>query len=523
MTSRAQTALIYAIFIALGGFVFGYDASVISGVVGYVAVDFSLSDSQMGMIVAIPTMTAIFAALTVTPLADMMGRKKTMLMLAFLYLLSAVYSAFAPDYLSLVIARGIGGYAFGSLMLAPIYIAETSPAGQRGLMVSVNQLNIVLGLSAAYFVNYYIQGLSTVEGGSWASAFGVEDAPWRMMLFVEAIPAALWFLLMFTVPESPRWLMASNRESDARAVLAKIIIFDQIEAVVSDMKASVNQSSHRLADSFKGLLSSKMHFILLIGILLAVVQQATGINAIFFYAPTIFEQSGVGSDAAFMQAILVGVINVVFTVVAMVLIDKLGRKPLLMIGLTGVVLSLMTTAYGFSKATFELSPAHASEIAQTTNNPAVTTLAGQKFTSDVAFKQAAKAILGQDDMRKVQADMLNKAININATLVLFGVLAFVASFAVSLGPVMWVMLSEIFPNNVRALAMGFVFVCNSGTSFAVQYFFPMGLSQLGAAGVFVIFGLFALVGLVLVGRFLPETKGKSLEELEDILVNNRVR
>ncbi|WND03571.1 sugar porter family MFS transporter [Temperatibacter marinus] len=520
MTTWARTALLYAIFVSLGGFVFGYDASVIAGVVGFVKQEFALNDYQLGLVVSAPTFTATLAALTVTPLADRFGRKNILMMLAFLYLLSAIYSAFAPDYINLVIARMIGGYAFGSLMLAPVFIAETSPSDKRGLMVSVNQLNIVVGLSAAYFVNYFLLNAAD-SGEAWASALYIDSHTWRVMLFIESIPAALWFLLLFLIPESPRWLVKKGREQQAKSVLHKIVDPARIETSYQRIVDNLQDTQESLKDNLKGLFASKMRFILLIGVLLAVVQQATGINAVFFYAPTIFEQSGVGTDAAFIQAVYVGLINVVFTVIAMLLIDRLGRKPLMVIGLAGVMISLLTTAYGFSKATFTLEQEDVLALSDRHQIPAIYTLTGKKFDSDVTFKEAVIAVIGDDKMRSTESDIMNRAITINAQLVLIGILGFVASFAISLGPVMWVMLSEIFPNNLRAVAMAFTGVFNSGTSFLVQFLFPKGLSTFGAATMFSVYGAFAILGLLLVIKYLPETKGKSLEELEDALVNNR--
>lgn len=515
----SASALRCAIFVALGGFVFGYDASVIAGVVGFVSREFGLNEFQEGLVVSAPTLATIFA-LTVSPLADIFGRKKVLQLLAALFVISAIYSAFAPDYVSLVVARAIGGYAFGCLMLAPIYIAEIAPPERRGLMVSVNQFNIVLGLSAAYFVNYYILQWSTLDA-SWVSALYLDTHTWRVMLLIEALPALVWFLLLMTVPESPRWLVMKNRIEDAKQTLARLVSASKIEDSIASIRESLSSDGRSMMDNIRGLFARKMTFILLIGVLLAVIQQATGINAIFFYAPTIFEQSGVGTNAAFEQAVWVGFINVVFTIVAMLLIDRVGRKPLLVVGLIGVALSLLTTAYGFKQATFQLTQQDVVELTADYKLDGLAPLADKSFDHDVTFKEAVKATMTEAQFKDVSSDIMNRAININATLVLVGVLGFVASFAISLGPVMWVMLSEIFPNSLRAVAMAFTGLFNSGTSFLVQLLFPMGLSSFGAAAMFGIYGSFAVFGLILVVKYLPETKGRSLEELEAELVNNR--
>lgn len=210
MRQTDRKALAYAAVIALGGFLFGFDAVVISGVVGFITPEFGLDDWQVGLVVGAPTLAAILAALTVGPAADALGRKKVMLALAFLYALSATASAFAPDVATLIAARFIGGLAFGTLMLAPIYIAELSPARLRGRMVSVNQLNIVIGFSAAYFANYYLLQASQ-SGESWVQAIALDRFTWRWMLGIEALPAVAYLVCMLFVPESPRWLLPETR------------------------------------------------------------------------------------------------------------------------------------------------------------------------------------------------------------------------------------------------------------------------------------------------------------------------
>lgn len=256
-----------------------------------------------------------------------------------------------------------------------------------------------------------------------------------------------------------------------------------------------------------------------IGVVLAVLQQITGINAVFFYAPMIFEQSGIGTDASFMQAILVGLTNLVFTIVAMLLIDKLGRKPLLVIGMSGITLMMMLLAWGFHSATYELS----SEDIQAMEIPAETravagSLAGVPFASDVAFKRALAETLGTETAVEFESAFITAAIDINPTLILFGILGFVASFAISIGPVMWVMFSELFPLRVRGLAISFAGFINSGVSFSVQLVFPWELAVLGNSITFLIYGVFAAIGLVFIWRMVPETKNKTLEELEQQLV-----
>jgi MFS family permease len=255
-----------------------------------------------------------------------------------------------------------------------------------------------------------------------------------------------------------------------------------------------------------------------IGIGIAIVQQMVGINCVFFYAPMIFEQSGIGTDASFIQAILVGLINVVFTIVAMSLIDKLGRKPLLVIGVSGIALSMFVLAYSFNAATYTLTDASVAKLPTEINADQLSSLKNKTFETDTEFKDAVAKTIGADIATKYESELITASITMNSTLILFSILGFVASFAISLGPVMWVLFSELFPNRIRGVAISFVGFVNSAVSFLVQLVFPWELANLGTTLTFLLFGLFAFLGLLLIIKLLPETKGKSLEELEAILV-----
>ena len=530
-TTRTTTLRVFRIAptVSLGGFLFGFAATVISGVVGFVTREFSLEAWQQGLVVGAPTLAAVLASLTVGPLADMVGRKRVLQLLALVYALSAALSAFAPTFWTLVFARGLGGYAFGSLMLAPIYIAEISPAKQRGFMVSVNQLNIVVGFSAAYFANYAILQISE-SGAAWVAQLGLDSETWRFMLGLELLPAVLFLLLLTRVPESPRWLMTQGREDEARSVLAGWLEAEKLDGAIKDIRDSLEETVDESkagepesgVKAFKSkaaaLLRPELRFALLIGLIVAVAQQITGVNAVYFYAPSIFEQSGVGTNAAFAQAIWVGLTNVVFTLVAMALIDRLGRKPLMMIGLAGVLVSMSVAALGFHQATYQLEENDLTELVELDEGlSALDGLVGTVYGSDLAFKGALEVAIGKEALRQHEATLIQAAIQANARLILAGILGFVASFAFSLGPVMWVLLSEIFPNHVRGFAMSAVSFFNSLVSFGVQFFFPLQIEHLGSAGTFLIYGGFAAIGLGLVGWLLPETKNLSLEELEELL------
>jgi sugar porter (SP) family MFS transporter len=316
----------------------------------------------------------------------------------------------------------------------------------------------VIGISAAFFTNYLILRLGQSDL-AWARALHLGEWNWRWMLGVEALPAILYFLALFAVPESPRWLVMHGRDDDARRVLEKVSDSVQAEADIGAVKASLHAERSTERAALRELFRPAMRLVLVIGISVAILQQITGINSVFFYAPMIFEQSGIGTDASFMQAVLVGLVNLVFTVLAILFIDRLGRRPLLAAGLTGIAVCMLLISYGFASA------------------------------------------------------------DMNPTIILVGILGFVASFAFSLGPVMWVLFSELFPNQVRGLAISFVGLINSAVSFVVQLIFPWELQNLGNSVTFLIYGLFAIVGLIIVMRLLPETKGKSLEELEAELVH----
>jgi sugar porter (SP) family MFS transporter len=463
MTSEARYATLVALAVALGGFLMGFDASVISGVVTFIEPEFALTKIELGWAVSCLTLTSTLAMMVSGPLSDRWGRRPVLRLAAALFAVSAVASAVAPDFITLVLARMIGGLGVGAaLIIAPMYIAEMAPPSMRGRMVSFNQLNIVVGISAAFFSNFLILRLGESES-AWAQALRFGDWTWRWMLGVEAIPAVFYLLALLAVPESPRWLLMNGRDDEARAVWTKVSDAARAEQDIEAVRASLEDERAQTRATLAGLFRPELRLVLVIAVSIAVLQQITGINSVFFYAPMIFEQSGIGTDASFMQAVLVGLVNLVFTVLAILFIDRLGRRPLLIAGLTGIAACMLLLAYGF--ASEETNPA----------------------------------------------------------LILVGILGFVASFAISLGPVMWVLFSELFPNQVRGLAISFAGLINSAVSFTVQLIFPWELENLGSSVTFLIYGVFALVGLGIVVRLLPETKGKSLEQLETELVAPRER
>ncbi len=520
MNAKHGHTLRIALAVSLGGFVFGFDASVISGAVRFVGQDFALGDLQMGLLVGAPTLGGILSATCAGPLADFYGRRNTLLALAALYVLSAGFSAFAPNYEVLISARFIGGMAFASLAMAPIYISEIASAHSRGRMVAINQFNIVLGLSAAYFANFVILRLSGLDT-DWVRSFGFAAHTWRWMLGFELLPAAVWLMLLLRVPESPRWLIINGRETEGRAILQTLELDSDLETEVADIRQSAHGEIATLGARISDVLGPRLRLALVVGLLLAIIQQITGVNAIYFYAPTVFEQSGIGTDAAFAQAVAVGVTNVVFTIVSMLLIDRLGRKPLLTVGLAGIACSMVICAWSFHNARYAIDEGALDRYDGTALEQKLAPLEGREFKNDVALKSAIGDLLGEQEARKLESELIQAAIRIKPGVVLFGILLFVASFAVSLGPVMWVMLPEIFPNQVRGVAMAMTGVVNSGVSFAVQFAFPWQLTNLGVATTLAGYALFAIIGLALVAWLVPETRGKTLEELETVFSSGR--
>ena len=329
--------------------------------------------------------------------------------------------------------------------------------------------NIVIGIPAAYFSNYLILSLGQSDLG-WAQSLRIADWNWRWMLGVEALPAIFYFFALLFVPESPRWLVMRGRTRDALDIMEQVSGPEQANTDLQAVQQSLDAEANEEKGSLKDLFQPAMKLVLTIGISVAILQQITGINSVFFYAPMIFEQSGIGTDAAFMQAVLVGLVNLVFTVTAILLIDKLGRRPLMLTGLFIIAFCMLLLAYGFSSASYTDS---------------------------------------------------GELMGVNPVLILIGILGFVAGFAISLGPVMWVLFSELFPNRIRGIAISFVGLINSSISFIVQLVFPWELENFGPSITFLIYGAFAVAGLIFVWRTLPETKGRSLEELEVELVSRK--
>ena len=342
-----------------------------------------------------------------------------------------------------------------------------------------------------------------------------------MRMILRIVLILFFFGLLFFVPKSPRWLYTQNQVDQAKSILQKIHGTNQAEIEINSIEKNIVESKTSKTVSVRELFTPALRFIMLVGITLGILQQVTGINAIYFYATSIFKQTGIGTDAAFSSGVLLSFTTVVFTLLAIYLIDRMGRRPLLLVGMSGIAVSLLLCAYSFNQATYQLS---ATEINSFENIDIYKLAEFQDITydSDVAFKNDIKAAVGNQVYAINEGAILEAAIDMNATLVLIGILGFIACFAFSLGPVMWVMLSEIFPNRYRGLAIGAIGFINSFSSWLIQQIFPWEISNLGSALTFFIYGLIATVGVLLFIKILPETKVKSLEQIEKELVNTSV-
>jgi sugar porter (SP) family MFS transporter len=526
-TEMKENNSLYVVLIAftaaMGGFLLGYDGSVVSGAAPFYKSVFGLDDGSIlfGFSVSCLIWGCIFGNFFAGPVSDRIGRKSALLVAAILFITSAVMTALAGNVVIFIIGRVIGGFGVGfAILVAPMYIAEVAPPAKRGWLVSFNQLLIVVGLSSAYFVNYFILRM-------------VEDplANWRWMLGVEAFPAVLYFLLLLAIPESPRWLVMKNRADEAKAIMERVGGREHSEHEYQNILQSLAEKAGggTMAQA-RELFSKKARLILIIGIGLGVFQQVSGINSVLYYAPMIFESAGSGRDAAFVQAIAIGIVFLVFTIVSMLAIDRLGRKPLLYVGVTLMALSLFVTGSAFRNASYMLDRALIENVAnevfesdasaranQEDFVTSLSLLAGRPFSSELDFYAAVRSSLERDTPLEAAPYLpllLKGAIRINATIVLISILGFIAGFSLSLGPVMWAMFSEIFPNRFRGVAISFVGTLNSSTSFVVATLFPVQLSLFGSSTTFFIYAACMFLCLVFVWKYVVETKGRSLEELE---------
>jgi len=431
---------------AVGGLLFGYDTAVIAGAIGFMKTYYSLSDAMTGWVASCALLGCVAGAMYAGKLSDNIGRKKVLMLAAFLFAISSIGTAMPPNLTFFVVFRLIGGMGIGiASMLSPMYISEMAPADIRGKLISVFQLGVVFGILLIYFVN---AGIAGMYDEAWNISTG-----WRFMFGSGLIPSAIFILLLLTVPESPRWLAKQKRNDEALHILIKI----NGETKAHQELNEINQTlSDETSLPLSEMLKPGLRRALLIGIVLAIFSQVTGINAIMYYAPEIFKSTGDGSGSALMQTVLVGIINVLFTLVAIKYVDKLGRKALLLIGITGMIICLLAVGAAFY------------------------------FNMQQGY------------------------------LVLIAILGYIACFAISLGPLTFVVIAEIFPTRARGTAMSVAIFFLWSAVFLVSQTFPMliGSPSIGIGYTFWIYMLMAICAFLFVWKMVPETKEKTLEEIE---------
>ncbi|MGH3310841.1 MAG: sugar porter family MFS transporter [Streptomyces sp.] len=455
--------LAHVVFIAaaaaMGGFLFGYDSSVINGAVEAVRGRFDIGSALLAQVIAAALLGCAIGAAVAGRLADRIGRIRVMQIAAVIFTVSAVGSAVPTALWDLALWRVLGGIAIGmASVIGPAYIAEVSPPAYRGRLASFQQGAIVLGIAVSQLVNYAI--LTLADGDQRGDLAGLEA--WQWMLGIMVIPSIAYFVLSFVIPESPRYLISVGQHAKARKVLSSVEgEHDQLDARVAEIEHGM-RSEHK--SGFKDLLGGRFFFlpIVWIGIGLSVFQQLVGINVVFYYSATLWQSVGIDPESSFFYSFTTSIVNIVGTVIAMLLVDRIGRKPLGLIGSVGMTISLALVAWAFSART------------------------------------------GSGD--KVSLPDTEGAV------ALFGAHAFTLFFALSWGVVVWVLLGEIFPNKIRAAGLGVAAAAQWIANWAITASFP-SLSEWNLSGTYVIYTCFALLSIPFLIKWVPEPKGKALEEM----------
>jgi MFS transporter, SP family, arabinose:H+ symporter len=434
--------ILISVVAAFGGFLFGYDTAVVSGAIGFLTQHFQLSAELSGWAASSLLVGCAVGAMIGGAAGDRFGRRSCLIACALLFTVSAIFSAIPASLGPFAWARFAGGIAIGAAsMLSPLYIAEIAPEKIRGTLVALYQLAIVVGILIVYFVNLQIQRLGDE---TWNLQFG-----WRWMFASLAIPSVVFGVLLLFVPESPRWLMKSGRRDAAQRVLVRVGGQENARREMAQIHAALQEEEGRWSELF----TTGYARALIVGTLLAVFSQIGGINAIMYFAPEIFRTAGSGTESAFMQTVIVGLVNLGFTFVAIWLVDRAGRKPLLLAGTL-----LQIAALGF---------------------------VGLMFHQDRS-----------------------------GLPLLAGILLFVAAYAMSTGPVTWIFNSEIFPTKLRARAMSVAIICLWFADWAVTQTFPMLRESIGAAKTFWVYAACSCLCVIYILTLMPETKGRTLEEIE---------
>ena len=512
---KNRNLLLYMSIIVMSGFVFGVDAGIISGTVKFIRAEFGLTSLQIGTVVSAPAFGAIIALIFSGSLVDKIGRKNMMIVIAAFYLVSAIASTFATNYTVLVLARMLGGMSFCCLSIAAMYIGELAPSDQRGKFVASNQVMIGTGFFVAYLINYACVLLLDES----SLLFSTENV-WRTMFASEIPVVILWIVTLYKLPESPRWLMKKGHKQQAQAIIAEVTPADKVAAVVQEIEENLAQAKDNipLKAQFKTLASSSMSKIVVIGVGLALVQSFSGMGAVSYYSPMIFEQVGLGEDSAFFQTTLLGLLSILFAMIAMKLVDKTGRRALLLVGLGVIALSHATIWYGFSSAKYEINEASLVTLSQTVDVAPLQSLIGSEFETDRELKDAIQPLYTEREMTLHEGDFIQAFIQVKAYMIVVAIFAFKAAFFFSIGPIMWVVFSEITPNSIRSVAIPTFGLVASLSAFFVQRFFPWQLETFGAANTFLSYAVCSAIGILIVALILPETKNKSIEEIESLLV-----
>ena len=450
-----RTLLAVGVVIMLAGVLFGYDQGVISGALDGIKQDFHVSTFLLEVITSWVTLGAMVGALVAGGMADRLGRRTTILLASVLFTAGALIEAFAPGSYVLVLGRLVVGFGVGvASVAAPLYAAEMAPARLRGRFVSLYQLAITMGIFVAYLVDYVLS----------------HGSGWRAMLGVSAVPAVLLVLAVWPLPDSPRWYMSAGRRSDAESALRRVHGTDEVAADLDTIQATIDDDAKHAA-GWRTVFAPAWRRPLVIGVTLAVLQQLTGINAIIYYANQIFAAAGFTSPDSQSLATLwaVGAVNVVATFVAVAWVDRFGRKPLLFIGTTGMGISLVVVGAMFLRL--------------------------DKVTP---WSTAHGATTGE------------------GLVTLVALVVFIASFAFSLGPIVWTIINEIFPSHVRGKAVAVATAANWFAAWLVAQFFLTLVDLISSTGVFWLFAAFCAVTYWFVRRYVPETKGKSLEQIQSM-------
>lgn len=445
----------------LGGFLFGYDSGVINGTVKGLQITFGSDSIGTGFSVASMLLGCAFGAFMAGRLADLFGRRTILLVSSIFFLISAFGSGIADSTLTFVLYRILGGLAVGAAsVMAPAYISEIAPAHMRGRLSSIQQIAIISGLTGAFITNYFIAGSA---GGS-TDIFLLQQEAWRWMFWAELIPAGIFFSCLFLIPESPRYLVSVKKDTKALQVLKDLVGTVSATQKIRDIKASINAEHTPRFSDLRNRETGKIHHIVWVGIGLAAFQQLVGINVIFYYGAVLWEFVGFTENDGLLANIIMGLVSIFACMLAIVLIDRLGRKPLLLIGSIGMTVSLLVMAGIFSQAT----------------------LTETGLTLPAALGPIA----------------------------LISAIIYVAFFNFSWGPVMWVLLGEMFPNQIRGSGLAVSGFVQWISNFAITMTFPLMLATTGLTSAYGFYGFAALMSIIFVYKAVRETRGKELEDMQ---------